>query len=725
MTLPRLRPQPAHVGGACLPHVERGGGSVMMMLLLLGLVAILGLVEIGHLYWAKREAQKVADLAALAGAQRLELCSADNQDNRAARQNAMEENRFAGSITIRCGNWGTGNPAADHFGETIDGDHPLNAVKVTARRTAVPFFGQNAGLPAVQAQAVAKRTPPSAVFTVGSQLLRVNGNSPLGNVLRLVGVNVDTATVLAYDGLAQAHVTPAGLLEALGLPVDVNMSVADFNQFLAAHRVSLGALLDATTTVLERNGAAGLRLDALANRIGTQLDLHSLRIPLGGSDPAGGLFATVVAPDGTIGSALQADVNAMDLVTTAIAIASDGHGVAVDNLGLLGGGKVRAGIIEPPSIAIGGVGARAYNAQVRLAIEIDSQDIPILGPALSALGTRLKLPIYTDVTNAMGTLTSLQCGQAPPTATVRVDASVLRTCVGKVAAADVFSRSEVCDTGLQDEQLLTLLGAPLINDRISINALNDSQSLTLAAGQTGSTQVNPLAIGSTVEHLVDELLRVLSRTLDPRGEGMNQPSAAANLADRFLKAANPGGGRYDVDRTIALLRTGSEGLPPLDWNVTKGVPYACGLLNLNTCFRDGSIWEGYRATATGQGLGVLSGLLGTLLGGLAIERCNSLLGNLDYNNCLKRNLTSYLQTAPDGLLDAYSGSGVTSPGNGPVTCNGLLCLVLKPALDFLKPLLNSVGTLLTQTLAEVLGLELGRTDVHVQSIQCTPAQLVY
>nr|WP_282276536.1 TadG family pilus assembly protein [Stenotrophomonas sp. PS02297] len=724
MTTPRPRP-PTHAGGARSSQVQRGGGSVMMMLLLLGLVAILGLVEIGHLYWAKREAQKVADLAALAGAQRLGLCSSDNQDNRAARQNAMEQNRFAGSITIRCGNWGIANPAADHFREAVDSDHPLNAVKVTTRRAALPFFGQNAGLPTVQAEAVAKLTPPSAVFSVGSQLLRVNGNSPLGNVLRLVGVNVDTATVLAYDGLAQAKVTPAGLLEALGLPVDVDMSVADFNRFLAANKVSLGRLLSATTTVLDRNGMAGLRLDALASRIGTQLDLDRLDLQLGSTGQAGGLFAAVVAPDGTIGSALQADVNAMDLVTTAIAIASRGRGVAVDNLVIAGGVEVRAGIIEPPSIAIGGVGARAYNAQVRVAIDIDSDKIPGLGPVLSTLGTRLKLPVYADVTNAMGTLTSLQCGQAPRTATIRVDASVLRSCVGKVAAADVFSRSEVCDTRLQNEQLLTLLGAPLINDRISIDALTGSQSLTLAEGETGSTRINPLAVGDTAQRLVDELLKVLSRMLDPRGQGMSQPTTAANLADQFLKAANPGGGRYDVDRTINLLRTGSQGLPPLDWNVSKGVPFACGLLYLDTCFRDGSVWEGYRATATGQGLGALSGLLGSLLGGLAVERCNSLLGNLDYNNCLKRNLTSYLQTAPGGLLDAYSGSGVTSPGNGAVTCNGLLCLVLKPALDFLKPLLNSVGTLLTRTLAEVLGLELGRTDVHVQSIQCAPAQLVY
>ena len=50
---------------------QRGSIAVPMLLILLGLINMLGLVEVGYLYWAKRDAQKVADLAALAGAQRL------------------------------------------------------------------------------------------------------------------------------------------------------------------------------------------------------------------------------------------------------------------------------------------------------------------------------------------------------------------------------------------------------------------------------------------------------------------------------------------------------------------------------------------------------------------------------------------------------------------------------------------------------------------------------
>jgi uncharacterized membrane protein len=73
---------------------------------------------------------------------------------------------------------------------------------------------------------------------------------------------------------------------------------------------------------------------------------------------------------------------------------------------------------------------------------------------------------------------------------------------------------------------------------------------------------------------------------------------------------------------------------------------------------------------------------------------------------VRNNLASYIQTAPAGFLDGAGGTGVTNP-DGSVSCSGLLC------------------TLLTNLLASVLGVELGRTDVNVQSIQCSAAQLVY
>lgn len=704
----------------------RGGMSVTMMLVMIALLAMLGLIEIGFLFWAKRDAQKVVDLAALAGAQRLDLCRPDNADNSAARQNAFAQNTFPGQVQIQCGNWNATRGTADHFSPSVDAGNPRNAVRVIAERGVLPFFGQNSTLPTLRVQAVAKRSEPTAVFAVGSQLLRTNGNSPLMATLRLVGLDVNNATILSYDGLAQATVTPSGLLAALGIPVTADLSVADFNRLLSVNRISLAQLVNATATVVGRETAVGVQLQALSNLVGTRLDINQLNILLGSQNGGGGLFAQVISPDGTIGSALDSRVNVLDLVTAAISIANDGNGVQVQGLNLLGI-DVKAGVVEPPSIAIGGVGARAYNAQVRLMVDVDSDRLFAIGPLLNLLGTRLHLPLHVDVANAMGTLTSIQCGATPPTATVQVHSSVLRACVGKVNAADRFSKSNVCDATLQNEQLLKLLGQPLINDKVTLPALTSTQSLTLAAGQTGSTRINPLAVGTAVSNLVNELLRVLSGMLSSPKQGMSANDTAKALADRYLQAAFPSGGRYNVDQVIPLLRDGdpSRNLAPLgNWTVTKGVPKPCPL-GLTTCWEDGSVWAGYRATVTGQGLGLLDGLLGSLVGGLLINRCDSLLGNLiDYNGCVRTNLASYIQTAPAGFLDGQNGGGVTTPGNN-VTCSGLLCALLNPVLAALKPVLNSVGTLLTNTLASLLGLELGRTDVSMQSIQCSSAQLVF
>ncbi|KAG1319528.1 hypothetical protein G6F63_014695 [Rhizopus arrhizus] len=119
----------------------------------------------------------------------------------------------------------------------------------------------------------------------------------------------------------------------------------------------------------------------------------------------------------------------------------------------------------------------------------------------------------------MGTLTGIQCGGTSPQATIQVDSSVLRACVGNVDPAQRFSKNNVCDNTLQKEQLLTLLGQPLINDKITLPALTSSQNLTLAAGESGSTQINPLALGNAVSDLVNELLRVLSGMLSSPKQG--------------------------------------------------------------------------------------------------------------------------------------------------------------------------------------------------------------
>ncbi|MBB6064422.1 TadG family pilus assembly protein [Pseudoxanthomonas broegbernensis] len=701
--------------------------SVTAMLILVALVGMLGLAEIGYLFWAKRDAQKVADLAALAGAQALELCSPDNLDNGAARGNAFDDNRFAGDLRIECGHWRPDATVEERF---VHGDPslPLNAVKAVAARTVVPFFGMVQTLPRIQAVAVAILPDPQASFSVGSQLLRIDGQTPLGTTLKLVGADLDGTSVLGYDGLAQVKATPRGLLEALGIPVQADIGAGELDALLAGRTVSLGDLLDASAVLVSRSEAADIDLAALRNALAPAIDLNRLSIPLGSTPEQGGLFARIDAGQAAINGVLDAEVDVYGLLNTGIAIARGDNAVTVDGLDILGLVTAQARIIEPPSIAIGGPGVTAYNAQVRVFLDIDSNNIPAVSSLLGLLDVRLHLPIHLDLVNAMGTLQEIDCNADPPTATVRVQSSILRSCVGRVPPALRFSTQAVCDSQLQDEELLRLFGAPVVNGRFSLPALPDTQDITLAEGQSGSVRANPLAVGATVSELVEKLLGIMAQGVNPKNSDAPEQDTAQRLASRYIAATNPGSGRYNVDTIIQALRNGSSasGLEPLgQWEVKAAVPSPCGLLGLNTCWSDGSVWDSYRALVTGDGFGTLDVLLGGLLGGLVVNRCDSLLGNLNYNACVRNNLVSYLRTAPNGFLDPHADEGgLVDPTTDAVSCNGLLCLVLKPALALLKPLLNAVGRFLGETLEDVLGIQLGRTDVHMHSIQCKPVRLV-
>src|SRR5690606_35581367 len=137
----------------------------------------------GYLYWAKRDVQKVADLAALAGAQRLDSdpdnpCVAGHD---AAWTNAINDNGFpapgesGSTLEIQCGDWSPDAPGKI----TPDSVSP-NAIEVMAGRPLIPFFGMAGDLPAVRARAIARNGVPRAAFTVGSSLARIGCNGDTG-----------------------------------------------------------------------------------------------------------------------------------------------------------------------------------------------------------------------------------------------------------------------------------------------------------------------------------------------------------------------------------------------------------------------------------------------------------------------------------------------------------------------------------------------------------------
>lgn len=692
-----------------MQSTQRGSAAVAMLLMMLGLITMLGLVEVGYLYWAKRDTQKVADLAALAGAQQLNLCGAGNAGNSAASGNAQVENRFTGQLGVTCGSWNPlANGANDHFAATAGAP---NAVKVVAQRPVLPLWGLAGALPTVSAEAVASGLQPVAVFSIGSTLANVNGKSPLGQLLTGVGLTIPEATLVGYNGLANATITPSGLLNQLGVSVPADIDVGGLNQLLASS-VQAHALIDVLNAVVNAAGQQQL-LSAnatLVNTLTASLGSAPGKVTLGSNGATSGLFAQITAPDSSAHTALNAQVNALQLIGTAIGVATGQHALAgaVTTPNILGFNISSAvSVIEPPSIGIGGVGTSASTAQVRafVNVQFSSNNIPLLGTLVNGLAKTsisLKLPIAIDLVNARATLTSL-CTETsdPHHASFNVQSSVLKMCVGGITQSSAFSTAGSCD------QIPQASGDPLLNVTVAgatvasvvqpfvITGLPASGSGTLAVGDSATIPSGgtTLDIGNTVTNVFNALTTAL----------LNQSASGSSSAPISGALAN------DLWNNNAAAHTGlNPNLNQLSAALSQLSSTTTGLQSFlqNTGSQVGNILG---STLTLNVPGILAGT-GNLLGGVI----NLLSGVLNQTGCAigsSSNCIAIIQNAMNG--------GSSSLPNSLVALLGFVVQTLQGPL-------NQLGAqVLTPALRDILGVQLGVSTVNLQSLQCHGVQLVY
>lgn len=697
---------------------QRGSTAISMLLMMIGLVAMLGFVEVGYLYWAKRDTQKVADLAALAGAQQLTACNSSNTDNSAARGNATTENRFTkGTLTISCGTWDpvANSGISDHFAATTGSNTP-NAVKVVASRSVLPMWGSSR-LPSVSASAVAMGMQPVAAFSVGSTLVNFSGSAPLGQLLAGIGINIPTASLVGYNGLATATVTPAGLLNQLGVSVPSNITVGGLNQLLASS-VNAHALIDVLNATAIAAGQQSL-LTANATLVGaitTALGSAPGTVTLGSNSATqGGLFAQIVAPDSAAQTALNTEVNALQIIATSIGVATGKHAVNVPYASITlppVNVSAAASVIEPPAIGVGGVGTTASTSQIRAFIDlsISTNNVPLIGTLLSALAKttiQLDVPIAIDMVNAQATLTGLctsKDSQGNWQATIAVNSSVLKTCVGNFTQASAFSTQGTCDQipgATTPHQLLLVKAAGVtvanVSSNFVIGALPASGSATFSPGQTQNVPANgtPLAIGTTVSNLFNALTGVLV-SLPSNSYGSNSSitgSLANDLWNNNASAGTTGGNAAQLSAALNQLSSATSGLQTfLNQVGTQTGGLLSSTLTLNVAGLLGN---------TGGLLTSVTNLLGNILG-----QTTCVLGLLGPSPCV-----SVIQNSMSG-----SSNGT---GNGVIA---LLALVVQA----LQGPLNQVGTqILTPLLNNTLGVQLGVSTVTLHSLQCHGVQLVY
>ncbi|MGQ0618723.1 MAG: TadG family pilus assembly protein [Panacagrimonas sp.] len=660
---------------------QRGSILVNVGVGLSVMIILLSVIDLGFLYYYKREYQKVADLAALAGAQvvREGCAAAQISANQNAQQNLA--GRIATVAPVECGFWSP--TTAPTF---TSGTSQINAVRATILGGA-PNFLPYIGARQLSASAVATVGDPMAAFSVGSRAVRVGGDSTLGAALEGLGLNLSGTSLVSYEGLAQVKITPGGLLAELGIPVSADIGVGELNALLAAEQVSLGSMLNAIATVAGQSSLASVNAALLSRVAANLVTATPLNLRLGSDNGVSGLFAEIIAPDNESASALKTQVGVLELITAAVGVASSGHalntGINIPNLLGLVSVTTQAGVVEPPSIAIGGLGAdgicngnevcpTAYTAQVRTFIHVKTTDA-LLGALLKNL-LKLDLPIVLDAVTGKGTLQEMctigtRDTDGTARAEIEVESTVAKVCVGQIAAADLFSKSKVCDENLGNMELLNVAGLlRLPNNRINIDALEGGGTVTLKEGQTKTTG-NELLIGNTVTNLVGQLTSQLFG--GPVPSGSLSPGNITNLATQL----------YNETGTVGHSH------------------YVCNA-NTATCRsqRLSAARTNSQAAATNSGLvsGLLTGLLDVV--GDLLACTNGLTGT--NSGCINR-------------LESNLNHSSTSSSGG-VVANGLGVLT-----GILKPVLNAVGSsVLTPLLNNVVGLHLGETDVKLTALSC-------
>lgn len=694
--------------------MQRGATAVSMLLILLFLISMLGLIEVSYLYWHKRDTQKVADLAALAGAQQLNACATDNSNNTAAYGNATVENKFTkGTLSIQCGTWDPlGNAAiANHFAATTSGNTP-NAVHVIAQQPVPSIWGFAGALPNVTGEAVAAGMQPTAVFTIGSTLATVSGKSALGQLLSSVGLTIPEASLVGYAGLANATVTPSGLLNALGVQVPANLSVGQFNQFLAT-TVQAHALIDVLNATVNAAGQQQLASAnaTLVSAVNAAVSAGAGQVTLGSTSATPGLFAQL-SNTSDVQSALNAQVNALDLISGAVGVATRNHAVqgAITTGPTLPGLTVSTAfsVIEPPSIGIGGVGTTASTAQVRafINVQLSSGNLPLIGTLLSGANTsiNINLPIAIDLVYAQATVASL-CTETSGAqhATFNVNSSVLKVCVGGMTQANAFSTAGSCDqipTSTSGGPMVGVvvggvtiasLGNPFV-----VTGLPASGSATLAAGDPPTnvpSNGTPLDIGTTVTNAFTAVTAGL----------LSQATASSGTTGSTL----------------------SNALANDLWNNNASAPYAYAKqLNgaLTQLSNNSTALNTFLTTTTSQLGGVLGNTLSLNVGGL-LTNVGGLLGGVGtaLNGILSQTLctVTLIQGACiSAIQNAMPGTGTTQP-------NSLLA-ALGFVLQTVQGPLNQIGSgLVTPTLQNALGVKLGVSTLTLRSLRCHGVQLVY
>ncbi|MEQ5838156.1 pilus assembly protein TadG-related protein [Paraburkholderia acidicola] len=497
---------------------QQGAIALLAAIWLSIAIAALGAIDIGNLFFVRRDLQRAADLAASAAAQTIGSAGGCAAATASAQGSATANGLPAtGTVVTTCGRWDpSANPGGSYF---VSGNSPLstplNAAQVTVSQSVPYFFFGPAR--ALSATATAQATNIGA-FSLTTSLAQLSGGAINGLLNSLLGTSL-SLSVASYQGLAATQVTLQNLAVALG--------VGSISELLNA-KVTVGQLATALLvaagqgTALSASVSTALGTIVAAIPPGTQISISSI-LSLGLGDPQAGASASIGVLDALIVAAEVANGSStIDL------------GAAL-NLGPIATVSAQAKVIEPPIIAVGEAGlypngkprTTAHSAQVRVYLNIQLLQLNLGIVSISALS----LPIYIEAANGTAYLQSTQCSTSKATSqsVVVARAGVATICVGNDAAGNLTNTSTTTSC-LQPVPIshINVLGIPLLGAAVGdpsqtpptglLLQLQAPQSTTLTFNAVvgdgddyQSTNVN--AVGGAVNGILTQVVSQLATSV--------------------------------------------------------------------------------------------------------------------------------------------------------------------------------------------------------------------
>jgi uncharacterized membrane protein len=469
---------------------QRGAAALFAAVtIFFAIIVTLLAINVGQMYYSKRELQKLAALGALAGAEVGSGCSNGGVPGSlaqvtAAVQNALISNNLSTSQATSMMSGFNGAPPVElgHLDSTsgkrlfvalTPGDPRIDSVRVNFTSAAASFIGGylSAAPPTLQASATAQQ-PALGDFSIDTGLLDLSTDKspllgPLLQGLFGTGTAVDV-NLLNSSGLAQAKVS----LKQLELAAGVN----DLNELLRLN-LNLTQALNILGQAL--SGTAGGAVSGLAAQVYN-----------GGGGPVRQYFGDLFNNVGGQLNPLATDVlsavpfvGGMDLLNALGEDAAKGGTILIStNGGLLSliniPGLTKVGIylrvIQPPSFSVlqpAGPANTAHSAQLTLYVRLN---INLLALVVMNLGLDL------DVPSANGTLTALQCPRNGPNPSASIDAN---TVVANLSMGAFDPNSGASPPPLGHGNLIQVLGGLL--------------TVTLKSQQAGPVTVgNPASSGT-------------------------------------------------------------------------------------------------------------------------------------------------------------------------------------------------------------------------------------